>query len=64
LENMLLANARFISYFSFCRIRNSLGITPAQAVGFTDRAWTLPELPSATIQSCATFPAVNGIVPA
>ena len=44
LENLKLSNALFIAYFNFCRVHNSLGITPAQAAGLTDHAWTVEEL--------------------
>ncbi len=34
------------AYYNFCRVRQSLRITPAMAAGITDHVWTLEELVS------------------
>jgi hypothetical protein len=39
--NLKLSNVLFIACFNFCRVHNSLGTTPAQAAGLTDRIWTI-----------------------
>lgn len=43
-ENHGHALAMFFMYYNYCRVHSSLKMTPAQAAGLTDRAWTLDEL--------------------
>lgn len=44
LENHRLACAVHFVHYNFCRIHQSLRITPAMAAGLTDHVWELPEL--------------------
>jgi transposase-like protein len=44
LENLRHAVAMFAAHFNFCRVHSAHGMTPAQAAGLTDHAWTVEEL--------------------
>lgn len=43
-ENHCHAVAIYFAYYNFCRIHQTLRITPAMEAGLTDHIWTLPEL--------------------
>ena len=47
-ENMEKALTLHFAYYNFCRVHQSLRITPAMAAGLTDHIWTLDELLGAT----------------
>ncbi|MFA5058040.1 MAG: hypothetical protein WC485_08000, partial [Opitutaceae bacterium] len=40
-EHML---ALFMMYYNFCRIHQSLRVTPAMQAGITDRVWEIQEI--------------------
>jgi len=44
LANLKTALALHFSYYNFCRIHQTLRVTPAVAAGVTDRVWDLGEL--------------------
>lgn len=44
LENHSAAIALHYMHYNFCRIHQSLRITPAMAAGVTDHVWTIPEV--------------------
>ena len=44
LNNMKVALALWFWYYNFCRIHGSTRITPAMALGVTDRVWDLAEI--------------------
>lgn len=44
LDNVKSACALHFAYYNFCRIYNSLLVTPAMEAGITDHVWTLREL--------------------
>ncbi len=44
LENLRSAIALHFAYYNFCRIHNTLRITPAMAAGISNRIWGLEEL--------------------
>jgi transposase-like protein/IS1 family transposase len=44
LENHRAAVSLGIAYYNFCRIHQSLRVTPAMEAGITDRVWTIAEL--------------------
>ena len=44
LSNLKAAVALYFARYNFCRIHGSLRITPAMAVGVSDRVWSLEEL--------------------
>ncbi|MBI1179339.1 MAG: transposase [Alphaproteobacteria bacterium] len=54
LENHKAAIALFVAHYNFCRVHESLRVTPAMQLGVTDHIWTIGELVDA---------AVNGELP-
>ena len=44
LENLKAAVAIFVAFYNFCRIHQTLRVTPAMQAGLTDHVWTLQEL--------------------
>jgi len=44
LENHWAAIALWFAYYNWCRVHQSLRITPAMAAGITDHVWSLKEL--------------------
>jgi len=52
LVNLEAAIAIFMAYYNFCRVHQTLRVTPAMEAGLTNHAWTLHELltiPAATV---------------
>ena len=43
-ENLEAAYALWFAYYNFCRIHQTLRVTPAMEAGITDHVWTLAEL--------------------
>jgi hypothetical protein len=43
-ENHCHAVATYFAYYNFCRIHQTLRVTPAMEAGLTDHVWTLEEL--------------------
>ena len=43
-ENLGHAVALYFMYYNFCRIHQTLGITPAMAAGVTDRLWEIEDI--------------------
>jgi hypothetical protein len=43
-EKLTLAYAIHFTHYNFCRVHQTLRITPAMTAGLTDHAWTLAEL--------------------
>ena len=41
---MRSAIAMFYAYYNFCRVHQSLRVTPAMEAGLTDHVWTVEEL--------------------
>ena len=44
LANLKAALALHLAYYNFCRVHQTLRVTPAMAAGVTDRVWDLGEL--------------------
>jgi hypothetical protein len=44
LDNLKAACALHFAYYNFCRIHQTLRITPAMQAGITDHIWTIAEL--------------------
>ena len=44
LENLKAACALHFAYYNFCRIHQTLRVTPAMEAGLTDHAWAIAEL--------------------
>jgi hypothetical protein len=43
-ENLRAAVALHFAYYNFCRIHQTLRVTPAMEAGLTDHVWTISEL--------------------
>lgn len=44
LENLKAAVAVFVAWYNFCRVHQTLRVTPAMEAGLTDHVWTIGEL--------------------
>ncbi len=55
LENHVAAVALYVAHYNFCRVHETLRVTPAMQLGVTDHVWTIGELVDA---------ALDGVVPA
>jgi hypothetical protein len=44
LDNLKAACALHFAYYNFCRIHQTLRVTPAMEAGITDHVWTIAEL--------------------
>lgn len=44
LENLEAAVALYFAWYDFCRVHQTLRVTPAMEAGLTDHAWSLVEL--------------------
>jgi hypothetical protein len=44
LRNHRAAVALFVAHYNFCRVHETLRVTPAMAAGLTDRVWSIAEL--------------------
>jgi hypothetical protein len=44
LENHIAAVALHFAWYNFCRIHQTLRVTPAMAAGVTDRVWGIEEI--------------------
>jgi hypothetical protein len=44
LDNLKAACALHLAYYNFCRIHQTLRVTPAMEAGLTDHTWTTEEL--------------------
>jgi IS1 family transposase len=49
LDNLKAACALHFAYYNFCRIHQTLRVTPAMEVGLTDHAWKIAELLSTQV---------------
>ena len=43
-ENHCAAIALYVTHFNFCRVHETLRITPAMQLGITDHVWPISEL--------------------
>ena len=43
-ENLWAAYCLHFAYYNFCRVHQTLRVTPAMGAGITGKAWTLREL--------------------
>ena len=57
LRNLETAVSLFVAFFNFCRVHETLCVTPAMAAGLTDHVWTMAELLSAAFGSRVPPPA-------
>jgi IS1 family transposase len=49
LRNLEAAVALFVAWFNYCRVHESLRVTPAMASGLTDHVWSMGELLDAAL---------------
>lgn len=42
-ENLYYAEALYFMYYNFCRIHQTLRMTPAMKAGITDRLWEIDD---------------------
>jgi hypothetical protein len=42
--NLKAAVALFVVWYNFCRVHQTLRVTPAMEAGITDRVWSLADL--------------------
>ncbi len=47
-ENHAAAVALWFMYYNFCRVHQTLRVTPAMEAGLTDHVWTIAELVTLT----------------
>ncbi len=59
LDNHIHALALYFAFYNFCRIHKSLRMSPAMAVGITDRLWSLEDI-VAKMDDMAPAPAKRG----
>lgn len=52
-ENHCAAIALYVAHYNFCRVHESLRITPAMQLGVTDHVWTVRELVQAALSGGA-----------
>jgi hypothetical protein len=43
-ENLYYAEALYFMYYNFCRIHQTLRMTPAMKAGITDRLWEIDDV--------------------
>jgi hypothetical protein len=44
LDNLKVACALHFAYYNFCRVHQTLRVTPAMEAGITDHVWTISEM--------------------
>src|ERR1035437_3631244 len=44
LSNLAAAVTLYVAFYNFCRVHQTLKVTPAMAAGLTDHVWTIEEL--------------------
>ena len=44
IENLRAAVALHFAYVNFCRVHETIRVTPAMAAGLTDHVWTIAEM--------------------
>ena len=53
-ENLAAAVSLHFMHYNFCRVHQTLGVTPAMAAGVSDHVWTLSELVDLLAEAEAT----------
>jgi hypothetical protein len=58
LDNHVAAVALYVAHYNLCRVHEALKMTPAKAIGISDRVWTIGDLIDAALatQSIAPLP--------
>jgi hypothetical protein len=52
----LAAVSLHVAFYNLCRTHEALGMTPAMALGITDRVWSVAELIEAALKAVPTKP--------
>lgn len=55
-ENHEAAVSLYVGHYNFCRVHESLRVTPAMQLGLTDHIWTVSELIEAALDGVVTAP--------
>jgi hypothetical protein len=55
-ENHVAAVALYVAHYNFCRVHETLRITPAMPLGVTDHIWTIGELVDAALERVLPAP--------
>jgi IS1 family transposase len=56
LENHVASVALYFAHYNFCRVHETLRVTPAMQLGVTDHIWTIGELVDAALDSVVSAP--------
>ncbi len=56
LDNHVAAVALYVAHYNFCRVHETLGTTPAVALGITDHVWSIGELIDAALAAVPPKP--------
>jgi IS1 family transposase len=56
LENHVAAVALYVGHYNFCRVHETLRVTPAMQLGVTDHVWTIGELVDAALEGVLPAP--------
>jgi IS1 family transposase len=56
LDNHVAAVALYVAHYNFCRVHETLRVTPAMQVGVTDHIWTIGELVDAALDGVLQGP--------
>lgn len=53
LDNLKAAVALYVAWYNFCRVHQTLRVTPAMEAGLTGQVWALAELLTANAEARA-----------
>jgi hypothetical protein len=56
LENHVAAVALYVAHYNFCRVHETLRVTPAMQLGVTEHIWTIGELVDAALEGVLPAP--------
>jgi hypothetical protein len=56
LKNHVAAVALYVAHYNFCRVHETLRVTPAMQLGVTDHIWTIGELVDAALDGVLAAP--------
>jgi IS1 transposase len=63
LENHKAAVALYVAAFNFCRVHETLRVTPAMQLGVTDHIWSIGEMVDAALNNEASTPVGHKVGP-
>src|SRR6202011_1304551 len=56
LDNHVAAVALYVTHYNFCRVHETLRVTPAMQLGVTEHIWTIGELVDAALEGVLPAP--------